>query len=490
MLLIKIIAQSKFGGKLLMFDKLKEECGVFGVYSEKLEKSAYITCVGLSGLQHRGEESAGIAVNTDGIISFHKDKGHVSDVFTNEVLESLPEGRMSIGHVRYSTIENAKRENAQPIVINHKKGNLAVVHNGNIINAAELRQELEDSGAIFTTTSDTEVICHIIVRERLKAKSSEEAILNTMKVIKGAYSLLVMTPQKLIAVRDPQGFRPLCMGKLGNDIIFSSESCALDMCGAEFTRDIEPGEIVVVKDSKISSIKYENEYPKGLCIFEYVYFARPDSIVDGLSVHKARENAGKYLAIQAPIDADIVASVPDSGTDAALGYSKQSKIPYDMVFVKSKYIGRTFIQNTQKVRQKLVALKLNPLKSTIKGKRIVLVDDSIVRGTTLQGIVKTLRKAGAKEVHLRIASPEFVDVCYFGTDIDDKEVLVAHNRTVEEIRKIIDADSLEYLKLENLNEIAKEANISGFCTGCFTGKYPIKVPDKIEKNKFEEKINK
>ena len=301
-----------------MFDKLKEECGVFGVYSKELEKSAYITAIGLSGLQHRGEESAGIAVNTEGVIAFHKDAGHVSEVFTDKVLEKLPEGKMSIGHVRYAAKGNAQKENAQPIVIRHKKGNLAVVLNGTIINGNELKQELEDNGAIFTTTSDAELICHIIVRERLKEKSSEEAILNTMKVLKGAYSLLVMTPQKLIAVRDPQGFRPLCMGTLGDDIIFSSESCALDMCSAEFVRDIEPGEIVIVKDSKIRTMKYDNNLPKGMCVFEYVYFARPDSILEGLTAHNFREKAGKYLAIQAPVEADIVASVPDSGTDAAL----------------------------------------------------------------------------------------------------------------------------------------------------------------------------
>lgn len=301
-----------------MFDKIKEECGVFGVYSKKPEKLAYITCVGLSGLQHRGEESCGIAVNTDGVISYHKEPGLVSEVFTNEVLDNLPEGNMSIGHVRYSTTGSAKKENAQPIVIRHKKGNLAVAHNGNITNAIELKQELEDNGAIFTTTSDTEVICHIIVRERLKAKSTEEAIANTMKVLKGAYSLVIMSPQKLIACRDPQGFRPLCMGKLGDDIIFASESCALDICGAEFIRDVKPGEIIVVKDGEITSIEYDSKEKKGMCVFEYIYFARPDSILEGMSVHEFREKAGRYLAKQLPVDADIVAAVPDSGIDAAL----------------------------------------------------------------------------------------------------------------------------------------------------------------------------
>ena len=471
-----------------MFDNVKEECGVFGVYSNKPEKLAYMTCIGLSGLQHRGEESCGIAVNTDGVISYHKEPGLVSEVFTNEVLDNLPEGNMSIGHVRYSTTGSAKRENAQPIVIRHKKGNLAVVHNGNITNAIELKQELEDNGAIFTTTSDTEVICHIIVRERLKAKSTEEAIANTMKVLKGSYSLIIMSPQKLIACRDPQGFRPLCMGKLGDDIVFASESCALDICGAEFIRDVKPGEIVVVRDGKVKSIDYDSKEKKGMCVFEYIYFARPDSILEGMSVHEFREKAGRFLATQMPVDADIVAAVPDSGIDAALGYSKESKIPYDLVFTKSKYIGRTFIQNTQNKRKKLVALKLNPLKNSIK--RIVLIDDSIVRGNTLIGIIKTLRKAGAKEIHLRIAAPAFIDICYFGTDIDSKENLIANGRTVEEIREIIGADTLEYLSIDNLKEITKGCNIDDFCMGCFTGKYPIEVPKEIKKDRFEEKIQK
>lgn len=473
-----------------MFDNVKEECGVFGVYSNKPEKLAYMTCIGLSGLQHRGEESCGIAVNTDGVISYHKEPGLVSEVFTNEVLDNLPEGNMSIGHVRYSTTGSAKRENAQPIVIRHKKGNLAVVHNGNITNAIELKQELEDNGAIFTTTSDTEVICHIIVRERVKAKSTEEAIANTMKVLKGSYSLIIMSPQKLIACRDPQGFRPLCMGKLGDDIVFASESCALDICGAEFIRDVKPGEIVVVKDGKVKSIDYDSKEKKGMCVFEYIYFARPDSILEGMSVHEFREKAGRFLATQMPVDAYIVAAVPDSGIDAALGYSKESKIPYDLVFTKSKYIGRTFIQNTQNKRKKLVALKLNPLKNSIKGKRIVLIDDSIVRGNTLIGIIKTLRKAGAKEIHLRIAAPAFIDICYFGTDIDSKENLIANGRTVEEIREIIGADTLEYLSIDNLKEITKGCNIDDFCMGCFTGKYPIEVPKEIKKDRFEEKIQK
>ncbi len=471
-----------------MFNKLKEECGVYGIYSKE-EKEELIgqVCIGLSGLQHRGEESCGIAINSNGIIEFHKDVGLVSEVFTKEVQNAMPEGKMAIGHVRYSTTGVSKKENAQPMVVKHKKGNLAIVHNGNLINAVELKRELEDQGAIFTTTSDTEIICHIIVRERLKTDSIEQAIKNTMKIIKGAYSLLILSPQKLIAVRDPQGFRPLCMGHSKNgDIIFASESCALDITGAKFDRDIEPGELVTVTNNKVTSEKFLPNEKKGLCVFEYIYFARPDSTIDGINVHIFRENAGRCLAKQMPVDADIVAGVPDSGIDAALGYSKESKIPYDIVFIKSKYVGRTFIQNTQNKRKKLINLKLNPLHHTVKGKKIVLVDDSIVRGNTLTKITKTLKDAGAKEVHIRIAAPPFVDICYFGTDIDKKENLIANEKSIEEIRKEIGADTLEYLSLESLKEITKGCKVSDFCNGCFTHKYPIEVPKEIDKDRFEE----
>ncbi len=468
-------------------EKIKEECGIYGIYGMKDNEDVVTpVCVGLSGLQHRGEESCGIAVNKNGIIHFHKDLGLVSEVFTKHIQNSLPTGKMAIGHVRYSTTGVSKKENAQPMVVRHKKGNLAIVHNGNIINALELKRKLEDEGAIFTTTSDTEVICHIIVRERIKTNSIEEAVKNTMRIIKGAYSLLILSPQKLIAVRDPQGFRPLCMGKLGKDIVFASESCALDITGAKFERDIEPGEVVVVTNNTVKSEKFMPNERKGMCIFEYIYFARPDSIIDGINVHIFRENAGRCLARQAPVEADIVAGVPDSGLDAALGYSKESHIPYDMVFTKSKYIGRTFIQNAQSKRKDLVALKLNPLKETVKGKKIVLVDDSIVRGTTITKIIKTLKDAGAKEVHIRVASPAFVGVCYFGTDVDKKDALIANKMTKEEIEKEIGADSLEYLSMDNLKEISKNCKIDDFCYGCFTGKYPIKVPKEIEKDCLEE----
>lgn len=470
-----------------MFNKLKEECGIFGIYSmENEEDLTGLTCVGLTALQHRGEESCGIAINNGGVVSYHKDIGLVSDVFKPSVIQTLPKGKMSIGHVRYSTTGSPKKENAQPIVTRYAKGTLCLVHNGNLTNSIDLKEELHQAGAIFNSTSDTEVIAYLIARERLKTHSIEEAILSTMNYIKGAYSLLVMSSKKLIAVRDPQGFRPLCIGKLGEDIVFASESCALDAIGADFIRDIEPGEIVTVTDNKITSCFYDKTQKKGLCIFEYIYFARPDSTIDGLNVHKFRENVGRALAKQAPVDADFVAGVPDSGIDAALGYSKESKIHYDLAFIKSKYIGRTFILSTQAQRKNKVALKLNPLKETVSGKKIVLVDDSIVRGTTITRLIKILRKAGAKEIHLRIASPAFVDICYFGTDVDTKENLIANGKTVEEIRKEIGADSLEYLSIENMLEIAKASNIKDFCTGCFTGKYPIDVPKEIQKDRFEK----
>ncbi len=393
---------------------------------------------------------------------------------------------MGIGHVRYSTTGEARKENAQPMVIRHKKGNLAVVHNGNLTNAYELRKELEENGAIFSTTTDTEVICHIIVQERLKSKSIEEAIQNTMKRLKGSYALLIMTSTKLLAVRDPQGFKPLCIGKTENRTVFASESCALDITGAELIRDVNPGEIVVVTNNEIQSIQTNVDSPKGFCVFEYIYFARPDSIMDGISVHKFREDAGRCLARQAPVDADIVAGVPDSGLDAALGYSKESGIHYDMAFTKSKYIGRTFIQNAQDTRNELVGLKLNPIKQVVKDKRIVLIDDSIVRGTTIRKIIAVLKRAGAKEVHLRIASPAFMDTCYFGTDIDNRESLITYSKTVEEIRQSVGADSLEYLSIDSLKEITKDCKISNLCMGCFTSEYPVEVPTDIKKNSFEE----
>lgn len=468
-------------------NEINEECGVFGVYSsESKDNLAYMIDLGLSALQHRGEESCGIAINRNGIITHIKDLGLVAKVFPKQVIEDMPQGKMGVGHVRYSTTGEARKENAQPMVVRHKKGNLAVVHNGNIINAFELRKELEEKGAIFSTTTDTEIICHIIVQERLKTNSIEEAITNTMKRLKGSYALIIMTSTKMLAVRDPQGFKPLCIGKTNNKTIFASESCALDITGAELIRDVKPGEIVVMSNNEMKSIETHINAPKGFCVFEYIYFARPDSIMDGISVHKFREDAGRYLAKQAKVDADIVAGVPDSGLDAALGFSKESGIHYDIVLTKSKYIGRTFIQNAQSKRNELVGLKLNPIKQVVKGKKIVLIDDSIVRGTTIKRIIAILKKAGAKEVHLRIASPAFMDACYFGTDIDSKEHLITNNRTIEDVRRIVGAESLEYLSLESLTAITKDCKIPKICTGCFTGNYPIEVPEDIKKDEFEE----
>ena len=466
---------------------MKEECGIFGVYSKKIEDDlAFPLCVGLSSLQHRGEESCGMAINSRGVITCHKNIGLVSDVFTDAVVRDLPKGKMGIGHVRYSTTGCSKKENAQPIFIQYKKGNLCIAHNGNLTNAAELREELESNGCIFTTTSDTEVIAYIIARERLKTHSIEDAVFNSMKYIKGAYSLLVMSSRKIIAARDPYGFRPLCMGTLEDQFIFSSESCALDIIGAKFERDIKPGEVVTICNDEITTKNFRTTEKDGLCIFEYVYFSRPDSIVDGYSVHEFRKEAGKYLSRQAPVDADFVAGVPDSGLDAALGYSEESQIPYGMAFVKSKYIGRTFIQATQNKRSKQVVLKLNPLKQNIKGKRIVLIDDSIVRGTTITRLVKILKREGVKEIHLRIAAPPFIGMCYFGTDVTSEDGLIAKYKSVEEIRQQIGVDSLEYLSLENLRKIAEKSNMKSFCEGCFTGEYPVEVPKELYKNKFDQ----
>ena len=471
-----------------MLEELKEECGVYGIYSaEPKKKIAYTIASGLQTLQHRGEESCGIAINDEGIITCYKDKGLVAEVFTEKLIEEkLPAGKMGIGHVRYSTTGSDRKINAQPIAVRHKKGNLAVVHNGNLTNAVELKRELEENGAIFSTTNDTELICYLLVQERLKTSNIEDAIKNMMKRIKGAYSIIIMTSQKLIAVRDPQGFRPLTLGKMGDDYFFSSESCALNIVGAEFIRDIKPGEIVSIYNNQIESCEYMPNERKGLCIFEYIYFSRPDSIVDGMSVHEFRKQTGKYLAKQAPVEADIVAGVPDSGLDAALGYAEESGIPYGMVFIKNKYIGRSFILNNQEKRQKAVALKLNPIRQNVEGKRIVLIDDSIVRGNTIKKTINRLREFGAKEIHLRIASPMFIDVCYFGTDIDKKDKLIANIKTKEEIRQDIGVDSLEYLDLENLKEIAKGSKMEDFCYGCFTGKYPIEVPETLDKDVFEK----
>ena len=470
--------------------KLKEECGVFGVYDKGDVDEVVSLCYhALYALQHRGQESCGIAVNDEGIVTNHRDLGLVNEVFTKEVLASLGTGQMAVGHVRYATTGTRRRSNAQPLAINHVKGSLALTQNGNITNAAELRKQYELEGAIFQTTSDAEVIAYTITKERLHTPSIERAVEAAMGSLKGAYSLVLMSPRKLIAVRDPQGFRPLCMGKIGDSVLFASESCALNAVGATFVRDIEPGEIVVVSAEGVESIRTHCGAPTGMCVFEYVYFARPDSVIEGASVHMARKRAGEYLAKEHPIDADVVVGVPDSGLDAALGYATESGIPYGIGFLKNKYIGRTFIAPTQKQRENHVRIKLNPIAATVAGKRVILVDDSIVRGTTSLQIIKLVREAGAKEVHMLLTCPPFLYPCYFGTDIDSRENLIAFKHTVDEICGIIGADSLGFLSIEALSDVAPACSLK-FCDGCFTGKYPIEPPAYGEKNKFEQKLPK
>lgn len=460
------------------FDKLKEECGVFGIYDFDGNNVASTIYYGLFALQHRGQESCGIAVSDTngpkGQVRSYKGMGLVNEVFDEESLSSMY-GDIGVGHVRYSTAGASSRENAQPLVLNYIKGTLALAHNGNLINANELREELAYGGAIFQTTIDSEVIAYHIARERVKSKTAEEAVSRAMKKIKGAYSLVVMSPRKLMGARDPYGFKPLCIGKRDNAYILTSETCALDTIGADFVRDVLPGEIVTITKDGIQS-DTSMCLPKcetARCVFEYIYFARPDSRIDGVSVYDSRIQAGRFLAMDSPVDADLVVGVPESGNAAALGYSLQSGIPYGTAFVKNGYVGRTFIKPKQSSRESSVRVKLNVLKDAVAGKRVIMIDDSIVRGTTSDRIVSMLKEAGAKEVHMRVSSPPFLWPCYFGTDIPVREQLIAYNRSIEEIRQIIGADSLGYLKLERLSEMVGGLPV---CTGCFTGKYPMEPP--------------
>jgi len=467
---------------------LHEECGVFGIYSNTPgSRVAAQTYFALYALQHRGQESCGIAVCNEGVIQNHSDIGLVPEVFSKETLEKLEPGNMAVGHVRYSTMGNKSRANAQPLVVRHIKGTMALAHNGSLTNAAGLREKLEMEGAIFHSTNDTEIILHIITKSRIRTTSIEAAVEEAMNVIEGAYSLVIMSPSKLIAARDPHGFRPLCMGSLGGDTVFASESCALDSIGAVFVRDIEPGEIVVIDKDGAHSIKTHCGGSGNMCVFEFIYFARPDSVIAGSSVHIARLRAGAFLALEHPVQADVVIGVPDSGLDAALGFSRQSGIPYGVGFIKNRYIGRTFIQPSQEERDRSVRIKLNTIEATIKNKRVVLIDDSIVRGTTTGRIVRLVREAGAKEVHVRISSPPFVNPCYFGTDISSREYLIACKMSIDQIRDHIQADTLGYLSTDNVTKLAEGAKC-GFCDGCFTGKYPVPEPPEVPKNKFEFKI--
>lgn len=467
---------------------IHEECGVFGVISPKPVDVANISYYGLYALQHRGQESCGIVVNDDGVFVSHKDLGLVGDVFSNDILSALPSGTMAVGHVRYGTTGGTNRNNCQPIEVNHQKGRMALAHNGNLSNATKLRNELELSGAIFHTTSDTETIAYIVTRERLNAPSIEDALSRAMNTLDGAYSLVLMSPQKLICARDPYGFRPLCYGQTPDGTyIVASESCAIKAVGGEVIRDVEPGEILVFsKHGAVSRKEHCNQKEKRLCIFEYIYFARPDSVIDGISVHASRVLAGKILAQTHPTDADIVIGAPDSGLDAALGFSQESKIPYGIGLIKNKYIGRTFISPVQGARLDSVKIKLSAVEESIRGKRVVLIDDSIVRGNTIGRVVQLLRNAGAKEVHIRISSPMFLHPCYYGTDIDSEDHLIACKHTVSEIAEIIGADSLGYFPLEKLGELTSHCS---FCSACFDGCYPTAIPDDTRKDRFEKRLS-
>lgn len=467
---------------------LHEECGVFGIMSPKAADVAELVYYGLYALQHRGQESCGIVVNDDGVFSSYKDLGLVGEVFSPDILSRLPKGTMAVGHVRYGTTGGTNRNNCQPIEVNHQKGKMALAHNGNLSNAVELRNALELGGAIFHTTSDTETIAYIITQERLKAPSIEDAVSAAMNRLDGAYSLVLMSSRKLICARDPYGFRPLCCGKMPDGTwVVASESCGLTAIGASFVRDIEPGEILVLgPEGAVSRREHCGTREKRFCVFEYIYFARPDSVADGVSIHDARVRAGRILAREHPADADVVMGVPDSGLDAALGFAMESGIPYGMGLIKNKYIGRTFISPGQCTRLDQVRIKLAAVEAGVRGKRVVLIDDSIVRGTTSGRIVKLLRDAGASEIHMRISSPPFLHPCYYGTDIDSRDHLIACHHTVEETAEIIGADSLGYLPVERLGELAGGC---GYCSACFDGNYPTRVPQDTRKDRFERKLS-
>ena len=469
-------------------EQIHEECGVFGIFNREAESVDTARCVyyALYALQHRGQEACGIAVNDGNLISLYKDLGLVHEVFDEKILSGM-KGSIAIGHARYSTTGGNNRRNIQPLGVDYIKGSLVIAHNGNVSNAALLRQELEQQGAVFQCTSDTEVIAFLIAKERLTANSVEEAVARVAPRLEGSFSLLVMSPKKLIALRDPKGMRPLCMGHLGKSPVFASESCALDSIGASFDRDVRPGELIVVDESgeRVMESGINPDASKcALCVFEHIYFARPDSVIDGQSVYQARLEAGRILARSHPVQADLVIGVPDSGLAAAIGFAQESGIPYGEGLVKNRYIGRTFIQPTQNGRESAVSIKLSALRRSVEGKRVGRSDDSIVRGTTMRQIVDLLKKAGATEVHVRISAPEFLWPCYYGTDIDDRSQLASVKFTHEELTERIGADSLGFLPLAQVKEIAKDSKLN-FCTACFSGDYPYPVPTHADKTAFE-----
>lgn len=465
--------------------------GVFGIIGEERTNVASSVYYGLFALQHRGQESCGIVVNDDGVFHSRKDSGLVDDVFTNEKLDNLGLGNMAIGHVRYGTMGTKDRVNAEPIVVNHIKGRLAIATSGKLSNALELKRELELQGMIFHTASDAEIVSYVITKERITSASIEEAVCKAMHKFEGGLSMLIMSPQKIIAARDKHGLHPMSYGKRENSqYVIATETCALDTVGATFIRELDPGEIIVFSNEGVKSLREHcNKEKEALCVFEYIYTSRPDSHIAGCSVHSARKRAGALLAKAHPVDADVVVGVPDSGLDAAIGYAEESGIPYGIGLIKNKYIGRTFIAPGQNVREDKVKIKLNPVSATIKDKRVVIVDDSIVRGTTCAKLVRLLKNAGAKEVHLRSSAPAFLNPCYYGTDVDSKDSLIACNHTLEEITKITGADSLGYLKLEDVTKLAPEGTCKGYCTACFDGIYPTRIPTLKPDNKYDRKLS-
>ncbi len=458
------------------FDTLHEECGVFGIFGGHEIPPAQAVYYGLYALQHRGQESCGIAVNDQGVLSVHRAMGLVSEVFDDSTLRAFP-GQAAIGHVLYSTAGGSLVQNCQPLLMRYAKGRLAIAHNGNLTNAETVRKELAKGGAIFRTTIDSEVIAHVIAQERLTSGSIEQAVVRMMSRIRGAYSLLVMSPRKLVAARDPFGFRPLVIGRLGDAYVIASETCALDAVNAQFLRDVEPGEVIVVDTAGLHSIRAHcGEHSQRLCVFEYIYFARPDSTLDGVRVHAARLRAGALLAREHPVKADLVTGVPDSGLDAAIGYARESGIPFELCFVRNNYVGRTFIKPEQSEREASIHIKLNVLRQAVAGKRLIMVDDSIVRGSTSANIIRALKQAGAKEVHVRISSPPLHWPCYFGTDIPTREELTSNHHTVEELCKVIGADSLGFLSCASLYPLVGTQERT-FCDACFTGEYPIPLEE-------------
>ncbi len=462
--------------------------GIFGTETADVASSVYY---GLYALQHRGQASTGIVVNDDGVFHAYKDSGLTNEVFTPQILKSLGLGQMAVGNVRYGTSKTKERINAEPIVVNHSKGKMAISLDGKLVNGAELKEEMELQGSIFHTGNDAEIISAVIIRERITSSSIEEAVSRAMARFEGAYSLLIMSPQKMLAARDPRGMHPLCYGQRNDgEYVISSETCALNSVGATFVREVQAGEIVVfTKEGVRSMTEHCGKYPERLCVFEYLYTARPDSILADCSVHLARKRAGAYLAKAHPVEADVVIGAPDSGIDAAIGYAEESGIPYGLGLIKNKYIGRTFIDPGQNVREDKVKIKLNPVVETVKGKRVIMVDDSIVRGTTMVRVVKLLRDAGATEIHVRSSAPAFLNPCYYGTDIASRDVLIACKHTPEEMAEIFGADSVGFLPLEDVFKLGEGGKCTGYCAACFNGEYPTAEPKADTFSKYDQKIS-